>query len=107
VDSPQSSPNCDSVNVANAAVPGMWEGIRIFDISNPAAPQHITSVATDSYTGGTTVADLTDPANPVELAFYKVAGPPASNAWSSYWHNGFVYANDIVRGFDVFSPLTS
>jgi len=22
---------------------------------------------------------------------------------SSYWHNGFIYANDISRGFDVFA----
>ena len=64
-------------------------------------------LVSSAYTGGTTVADLTDPANPVEIGFYKVAGPPASNAWSSYWHNGFVYANDIVRGLDVFSVAHS
>ena len=56
-----------------------------------------------AYTGGTTVADNTDPANPVEIGFYKAGDPIAANTWSSYWHNGFVYANDIVRGFDVFS----
>jgi hypothetical protein len=39
----------------------------------------------------------------VEIAFYQAAGPPAANAWSSYWHNGFIYANDIVRGLDVYS----
>ena len=60
-------------------------------------------LVSSAYTGGTTVADLTDPANPVEIGYYQVAGPPASNAWSSYWHNGYVYANDIARGFDVFS----
>src|SRR5919106_1615131 len=47
VDTPQSSPNCNSTNVANAAVPGAWEGVRIFDISDPTAPVHLASVATD------------------------------------------------------------
>ena len=60
-------------------------------------------LVSSAYTGGTTVADNTDPANPVELGFYKAGDPIAANTWSSYWHNGFVYANDIVRGFDVFS----
>jgi hypothetical protein len=55
-----------------------------------------------AYHGGTTVADVTDPANPVEIGFYEAHDPHALT-WSSYWHNGFIYANDIVRGFDVFS----
>ncbi|CRK55138.1 putative secreted protein [Alloactinosynnema sp. L-07] len=56
-----------------------------------------------AYTGGTTVADLTDPANPVELGFYRPGDPIAANTWSSYWHNGFIYGNDILRGVDVFA----
>jgi hypothetical protein len=60
-------------------------------------------LVSSAYTGGTTVADLTDPTNPVEIAFYQAAGPPAANTWSSYWHNGFVYGNDIGRGLDVFA----
>jgi hypothetical protein len=56
-----------------------------------------------AYHGGTTVADVTDPANPVEIGFYEAVGPPHASTWSSYWHNGFIYANDIARGFDVFS----
>jgi hypothetical protein len=60
-------------------------------------------LVSSAYTGGTTVADNTDPANPVEIGFYRAGGPIAANTWSSYWHNGFVYANDISRGFDVFS----
>jgi hypothetical protein len=54
-----------------------------------------------AYHGGTTVADVTDPANPVEIGFYEAASPHALT-WSSYWHNGIIYANDIARGFDVF-----
>ncbi len=56
-----------------------------------------------AYTGGTTVADLTDPANPVEIGFYRAGDPIAANTWSTYWHNGHIYANDIARGVDVFS----
>jgi hypothetical protein len=55
-----------------------------------------------AYHGGTTVADLTDPANTFEIGFYEAHDPHALT-WSSYWHNGFIYANDIDRGFDVFS----
>jgi hypothetical protein len=55
-----------------------------------------------AYHGGTTVADVTDPSDPVEIAWYEAMSPHALT-WSSYWHNGFVYANDIDRGFDVFS----
>ena len=63
-----------------------------------------------AYHGGTTVADVTNPASPVELGFYEAnspvggAGPNVhASTWSSYWHNGFIYANDIARGLDVFS----
>lgn len=56
-----------------------------------------------AYTAGTTVADVTDPANPVEIGFYKAGDPVAAVTWSSYWHNGYVYANDITRGLDVFA----
>jgi hypothetical protein len=52
------------------------------------------------YTGGTSVADVSDPAAAVELGFYA-AQSPAANTWSSYWYDGYVYANDIARGVDV------
>jgi hypothetical protein len=55
-----------------------------------------------AYHGGTTVADVTNPSSPVEIGFYEATSPHAST-WSSYWHNGFIYANDSDRGFDVFS----
>jgi LVIVD repeat len=55
-----------------------------------------------AYHGGTTVADVTRPWDPEEIGFYEAQGPPHALTWSSYWHNGFVYANDIDRGFDVF-----
>lgn len=57
-----------------------------------------------SYTGGTTVVDvdklLTGASEAEsEVGFYR---PSGSNTWSSYWYNGFIYANDILRGVDVF-----
>jgi WD40 repeat protein len=56
------------------------------------------------YGGGTSVIDFTNPANPHEVAYYDATGSPAtSDAWSSYWYNGKIYTNDIVRGQDVFN----
>lgn len=46
VDSPQSHAGCDSSNVT-ASTPGMFEGIRVFDVSDPTAPEHIASIQTD------------------------------------------------------------
>lgn len=59
------------------------------------------------YAGGTSVVDFTNPAAPQEIAFYKaIVGRGAADTWSSYWYNGSIYANDIVRGVDVFNILT-
>ncbi|HLE47829.1 MAG TPA: hypothetical protein VI818_05985 [Candidatus Thermoplasmatota archaeon] len=68
------------------------------------------------YLGGTTVVDFTDPRDVNEIAYY--AASPAdpqrrSNPFSSYWYNGYVYANNLHaslvgaiattdRGLDVF-----
>ncbi len=46
IDTPQSKPECDSTNV-NGQTPGMFEGIRVIDISNPAAPSLVATVRTD------------------------------------------------------------
>lgn len=46
VDAPQSHEGCDSTNVT-AAEPGMFEGIRVFDISDKANPVHVTSIQPD------------------------------------------------------------
>lgn len=51
-----------------------------------------------AYSGGTTVFDFTDRANPVEVGHND---PHGANTWSSYWYNGFVYTNDTGRGVDV------
>ena len=55
------------------------------------------------YAGGTTVIDFTDPANPVEIAYYDPApvAPGDEGYWASYEYNGFIYGNGLSRGFDV------
>lgn len=59
------------------------------------------------YQGGISVFDFTDPYNPTEFAWFDrgtfddtgtIAG-----AWSTYWYNGYIYSNEIQRGFDVFN----
>ena len=54
------------------------------------------------YEGGTSVIDMTNPAQAKEIGFFDAQGNPASSdAWSSYWYNGFIYVNDIARGLDT------
>ena len=51
------------------------------------------------YDGGTVVVDFTDPAAPKEIGYYI---PEGGTAWSSYFYNGFIYANNLSeRGIDV------
>ncbi|MGH3646678.1 MAG: hypothetical protein ACRDTM_05840 [Micromonosporaceae bacterium] len=70
------------------------------------------------YMGGMNVIDWTDPANPVEVAYYDIApaGATGSDNWSAYWYEGpslpgdslTIYGTDGVhnpatgRGFQVF-----
>ncbi|RIV39181.1 hypothetical protein D2L64_10005 [Micromonospora radicis] len=67
------------------------------------------------YQGGISVIDFTDSANPVEIAFWE-RGPLSETrsilggSWSTYWHNGYIYSNDIQKGLDVLKlddPLTN
>ncbi len=59
------------------------------------------------YQGGFTVFDFTDSANPKEIGWFD-RGPYNETAlvlagnWSTYWYNGYIYSNEIQRGFDVF-----
>ena len=60
------------------------------------------------YGGGTSVIDFTNPSAPIEVGYYDaVEGRGPADTWSSYWYNGKIYANDIVRGVDSFqfSPV--
>ena len=58
------------------------------------------------YQGGISVFDFTNPAKPVEIAWWE-RGPLSKDrlilggTWSAYWYNGKVYSSDIQKGFDV------
>lgn len=50
------------------------------------------------YTGGTSVVDFADPSFPTEVAYFT---PDDADVWSAYFHDGLIYANDLMRGIDV------
>ncbi|MDQ4051644.1 MAG: hypothetical protein M3237_02955 [Actinomycetota bacterium] len=54
-------------------------------------------LVSSAYGSGTSVVDLSNPAAPKEIAYYDMQ----SNAWSTYWYNGLIVANDISRGLDT------
>jgi hypothetical protein len=71
----------------------------------PVPGRHI--MAQGWYQGGVSVFDFTDPANPVEIAYFD-RGPldpervAMAGHWAAYWYNGYLYASEIGRGLDVF-----
>jgi hypothetical protein len=66
----------------------------------PTSKRHVLVSAW--YPGGTTVVDFTDPSQPFEIGYYQAVAATEADTWSSYWYNGYIYANDITRGLDVF-----
>jgi len=64
------------------------------------------------YQGGVSVFDFSDPAHPIEIAFFD-RGPldPKDTIlggyWSAYWYNGHIYGSEIARGIDVFALTPS
>lgn len=54
-------------------------------------------LVSSAYGSGTSVVDLSNPAAPKEIGYYDMQ----SNAWSTYWYNGLIVANDISRGLDT------
>ena len=64
------------------------------------------------YQGGISLIDWTDPANPVEIAFFD-RGPVdaevmrSGGSWSVYWYNGLIVNSEIARGLDIFELTTS
>lgn len=50
------------------------------------------------YTGGTSVVDFSNPTLPSEVAYFRAEG---TDSWSSYFHGGLIYVNDLGRGIDV------
>lgn len=58
------------------------------------------------YQGGISIWDFTDSTAPKEIAYWE-RGPLSNErmiiggSWSAYWHNGFIFSNDIQKGMDV------
>ncbi|OLR94905.1 hypothetical protein BJP25_09530 [Actinokineospora bangkokensis] len=57
------------------------------------------------YMGGVQVVDFTDSRAPKEIGFFE-RGPAADpdesgGVWSAYYYNGYIYASDLGKGFDV------
>ncbi|MGH9895484.1 MAG: hypothetical protein ACREA0_26575, partial [bacterium] len=50
------------------------------------------------YTGGFSVIDLKNPADPEEIAHYQ---PEDTDMWSAHYYKGRIYTNDMVRGFEA------
>ncbi|HEX6338564.1 MAG TPA: hypothetical protein VFZ85_16535 [Jiangellaceae bacterium] len=86
VDAPQSHGGCDSTSVS-ASTPGMFEGIRIFDISDITAPEHVASVPTAC--GSHTHTLLPEPENNRAILYV-----------SSYPLGGAALGPDCVRQED-------
>ena len=88
VDRTMEGPECGSARAAHDDPKG-WEGVRIFDVSNPAAPRQIKNVYTDC--GAHTITLY--PKNPAQIMLYVSSyplrpgptcgptnGPPAGNS---------------------------
>lgn len=66
IDETMSSDACDAVRVPETSE--NWEGLRIFDVSDPSAPRHVSSVRTRC--GSHTHTVLPDPADPSRVFVY-------------------------------------
>ena len=57
------------------------------------------NVAVTWFTGGVSVLDLNDPLQPKEVAWFQAED---STTYSTLWHDGNLYTNDMLRGVDAF-----
>jgi hypothetical protein len=62
-----------------------------FDVEN-------NTVSYAWYGEGTRFLDISDPANPTQVAYWR---PDDGIVWASYMHEGYVYTADRTRGVDV------
>jgi hypothetical protein len=90
--------------LANYKIPRSESGTCTMHNFNFIPLRGANVLVSSAYTGGTSVVDVdrliaTQDGAASEIGFYK---PHGGSAWSSYWYNGFVYANDILRGVDTF-----
>jgi hypothetical protein len=50
------------------------------------------------YDQGTRFVDVSDPTNPIQVAYYR---PDDGVSWAPYFHRGYVYVADHGRGVDI------
>ena len=103
-------------DVATGTLQGKWvldipqsalENCTLHNINFVPTTDGRDILVSGNYQAGTWVIDFTDHDNPVTVGY---ADPPPLNpenfssggAWSSYWYNGFIYENEITKGFHVF-----
>lgn len=75
-DSPRSDASCDSAGVPSAT-PGVWEGLKVFDISDPRSPEYVAAVKTDCGSHTNTLVPDEDTGS---LLVYVSSYGPASTA---------------------------
>ena len=55
-------------------------------------------VAYGWYGQGTRILDISDPENPIQVAYFR---PDGGNVWASYWFGDYVIVADNARGIDI------
>jgi hypothetical protein len=55
-------------------------------------------VAYGWYGQGTRILDISDPRNPIQVAYFR---PNGGNVWASYWYGEYVIVADNARGIDI------
>jgi len=100
VDSPRSGSSCGAPAVA-ASSTAAWEGVRIFDVANPASPQYVGNVQTrcGSHTH-TQVPDVTDP-----NIVYLYNGSYDTSSTAAYCKNPHLRV-EVIK-VDIRSPQTA
>ncbi len=93
---PAGSPDIPN-NPVTGAGRNTWCSAHLFNF----IPGTYTMVAS-WYAGGMNVVDWSDPAAPTESAHYMGTGDDTTNYWSAYWYDGRIWANDRVKGLDVY-----
>jgi hypothetical protein len=50
------------------------------------------------YAQGVRFLDISDPTNPTQVAYFR---PGDGRAWAPYWHRGYIFVADNLRGVDI------
>lgn len=121
-----SSPTCDGVGMFSiASLEGSYDGegwsstpedpfrLDVIGTWSPADADEVFAAAFCSahyfevrdgivayswYAQGTRFLDVSDPTNPIQIAYYR---PTGTVSWAPYFHGDYVYVADISRGVDV------